>query len=72
MKTLTALFITAAVAVALAGCKLDQGVHKGTFEKDCAAKNGTFAQVAPNEYTCTLPDGTVETTTDKKDTGATK
>lgn len=64
--------VIAIAALALAGCKENQGVHKGTFEKDCAAKNGTLAQVAPNEYTCTLPDGTVLSTVDKKETGASK
>jgi hypothetical protein len=64
--------IVAISALALTACKENQGVHKGTFEADCAAKNGTLAQVAPNEYTCTLPDGTVLKTADKKETGASK
>jgi hypothetical protein len=56
----------AALALALAGCKENKGVHLGTFKDGCAAKNGTLAQVSPNEYTCTLPDGSILRTTEKK------
>lgn len=60
--------IIALVTLGLAACKEDSGVHLGTFKNDCSAKQGTLAEVAgnPNEYTCTLPDGTVLKTTEKK------
>ena len=59
--------VIAIAALALTACKENQGVHKGTFEKDCLAKGGTIAQTQPNEYSCTLPDGSVVNSTDKKD-----
>lgn len=52
-------FAIVAAVLALAACKDDKGVHLGTFKEKCSAKNGVLAQVTPNEYTCTLPDGTV-------------
>lgn len=63
MKT---VYVIAALALALAGCNEDKGVHLGTFKDTCAAKSGTLAQVSSNEYTCTLPDGSVLKTADKK------
>ena len=63
MKTLTIIALT--LALGLTACK-DQGVKKGLFEKECAGLNGTFARVTENEYTCTLPDGTVLKSQDKK------
>ena len=65
MKTL--LFAFALVpAIALGACKVDQGVRTGPFEQQCLADKGTVTRVSPNEYTCTLPDGTVRKSTDKK------
>jgi hypothetical protein len=58
--------IIALTAFSLAACKDNQGVHKGTLEKECSALNGTFARVSENEYTCTIPDGVVLKSTDKK------
>lgn len=52
--------------LSLTGCKENNGVHKGTFESDCNSAKGTLTQLSPNEYTCTLPDGTLLKTTDKK------
>jgi len=51
--------------LAIGSCDKDKGVHLGTFKADCAAKSGTLAQASSNEYTCTLPDGTVLKTQDK-------
>lgn len=60
--------VMAIATFGLVACKEDSGVHLGTFKADCAAKQGTLAEVAgsPNEYTCTLPDGSVLKTVDKK------
>lgn len=58
--------VLAVAALSLAACKEDKGVHLGTFKETCAAKNGVLAQVSSNEYTCTLPDGSVLKTQEKK------
>lgn len=50
----------------MSGCKENQGVHKGTFEQDCAVKNGALSRTSANEYACTLPDGTVLKTPNPK------
>ena len=63
MKILT---ITVLAALGLTSCEGNNGVSKGNFEKECSGLNGTIARVTENEYTCTLPDGTVLKSTDKK------
>jgi hypothetical protein len=60
--TVTALALT----LSLAACKENQGVALGNFEKECAGLKGTLARVSANEYTCTLPDGLVLRSVDKK------
>ena len=63
MKLLT---ITALAALGLTSCEGNNGVAKGNFEKECSGLNGVFARVTENEYTCTLPDGVVLKSADKK------
>jgi hypothetical protein len=58
--------IIAAAALSLNACQGNNGVAKGNFEKECDGLKGTFARVTENEYTCTLPDGTVLKSADKK------
>jgi len=57
--------VIAAAALSLNACD-NKGVAKGNFEKECAGLKGTFQRVTENEYTCTLSDGTVLKTVDKK------
>lgn len=59
-------------ALAVTGCKSDLGVKKGIFEGKCTLQGGTVTKVAPNEYKCTLKDGTEYLSVDKKDTGTVK
>lgn len=63
MKAFT---VIALATLALAACKENKGVALGNFEKECAGLNGVVARVSANEYTCTLPDGTVLKSADKK------
>lgn len=63
MKVFTAIALATLV---LAGCKENNGVAKGNFEKECEGLKGTFARVTENEYTCTLSDGSVLKSADKK------
>lgn len=60
--------IIALSTLALAACKEDKGVHLGVFKDQCYSQKGKLEIVtgSPNEYTCTLPDGTVLKTTEKK------
>lgn len=60
--TITALCLT----LGLTACKENNGVALGNFEKECAGLKGTLARVSANEYTCTLPDGLVLRSVDKK------
>ena len=64
MKTL--MIAVATFTLALGACKENNGVAKGNFEKECEGLRGTFQRVTENEYTCTLQDGTVLKTVDKK------
>jgi hypothetical protein len=46
--------------LALAGCKAENpGQHLGNFKTECETKKGTLEEVSPNNYKCTLPDGSV-------------
>lgn len=63
MKILTILALT---AFGLNACQGNNGVAKGQFEKECEGLKGTFQRVTENEYTCTLPDGVVLKSADKK------
>lgn len=47
----------AIVAVALTACK--PGERLGTFKNECDSRGGVYKKVAPNEYKCTLRNGTV-------------
>jgi len=60
--TVTALALT----LSLAACKENRGVALGNFEKECAGLSGTLTRVSANEYICTLPDGLVLRSVDKK------
>lgn len=58
--------IVSTTAIIMIACKEDQGVHKGPFEKACAAQNGLIVRTSSNEYECQLPDGSVIKSQDKK------
>jgi len=47
----------AAVALSIAACK--PGERLGNFKEMCKDRNGVLEQTNPNDYKCTLRDGTV-------------
>lgn len=55
MKTIGIVLLS---TMFLAGCK-NEGQHLGNFKNNCESRKGKLEQTSPNNYKCTLPDGTV-------------
>ena len=52
--------IASLLALTLVACKKeDSGQHLGNFKTACITEKGKLAEISPNNYSCTLPDGTV-------------